>query len=79
MVAFFVGRWTVQPAVCAQPHADHPLLDDAKIVAEHVDGQFPGTSGEYRRAQGLRMLMNRHPEARERDCALALELAVYHP
>lgn len=33
-------------------------------------------SGEYKRAQALRMLLNQHPEARERDCALAIEVAL---
>lgn len=74
-IGFVIGRLTVRG--CTRSHVpDIDILTDARKVVAHVGAQFPGTSGEYKRAQALRMLLNRNPEARERDCAFAIELAV---
>lgn len=50
------------------------VLESARIFVAQANPL--GGSGEYRRNQALRALMNRHPEARERDLCLAIELAV---
>lgn len=77
VLAFFLGRWSVKPIQCPRGHLPvTPLREEARAVVGHVEDLFPGTSGEYRRAQALRMMMNRNPAARERECALAIELAV---
>ena len=56
--------------------ASAELAASARMFVEHVQRGFAGQSGEFRRSQALRALMNRHPEATERDCALVIELAV---
>ena len=53
-----------------------PLVDDAKFTVKHVEDKFPDESGEFKRAQALRMLMNRNPEATEKDLAFSIELAL---
>jgi hypothetical protein len=58
----------------AAPAISDELMQSAKLITAQVE--MMGGSGEYRRAQALRALMNRHPEARERECALAIELAL---
>lgn len=50
------------------------LSASAKEILEQTS-KMDG-SGEFKRAQALRALINRHPEMRERDCALAIELAL---
>lgn len=50
------------------------LVKSAKTIMSQT-ALMPG-SGEFKRAQALRALMNRHPEARERECALTIELVV---
>lgn len=83
-IGFAIGRLThrqVAPPLpqvgpCVHDLPDEMLLAEADFVVQHVDAQFPATSGEYRRAQAMRMLLNRNPTARERDCALAIELSV---
>ena len=51
-----------------------------KLAKEFVDqlndDRFKGTSGEYKRSQVLRMLMNHFPDSRERDLAWAIENAI---
>ena len=58
----------------AVPMIGAQLMESAKMIIGQT-GAMEG-SGEFKRAQALRALMNRHPEARERECALAIELAV---
>jgi len=55
------------------------LLVSARMFVEHIEKGFAGQSGEFKRAQALRALLNRHPEAKECDAALAIELAVRAP
>lgn len=72
---FALGR--LMAPTCRRTHVqDGSTLQEARTVVTHVQDKFPGTSGEYRRAQALRMLLNRNPEMRERDAALSIELAV---
>lgn len=77
---FVLGRLTARTTistVCTRTHVQEShLLMEARTVVAHIQAQFPTTSGEYRRAQALRVMLNRNPEARERDAALAIELAV---
>ena len=50
------------------------LLESARLMASQAE-KIPG-GGEYRRREVLRSLMNRHPTARVKDMALAIELAI---
>ena len=52
------------------------LVASARMFVAHVEEHFRGQSGEFKRAQVLRGLLNRHPGAKERDCALAIEVGV---
>lgn len=52
------------------------LKDPAFFVVKQVENKFKAESGEFKRSQAMRMLMNIQPEAIERDIALAIELAV---
>lgn len=45
-------------------------------VVREVEAKFPNESGEFKRAQALRSVMQIHPEAPERDIAYAIEIAV---
>ncbi len=51
------------------------LFKHAEFAVKQVEEKFPHTSGEFKRAQALRMLLN-ITNAAERDCALTLEMAV---
>lgn len=52
-----------------------PFVEVAKFVVNQVEGKFLGTSGEFKRAQALRMMLN-ITGAPERACAKAIEEAV---
>ena len=70
-----LGGW--RPAPAARVQAPAPaLLENARFFVAHVDEKFPRESGEFKRGQALRVLLNKHPEARERDCAWAIEHAI---
>jgi hypothetical protein len=68
-----LGGW-VPPRL--EDLASAELASSARMFVEHVQQGFAGQSGEFKRSQCLRALLNRHPEATERDCALSIELAV---
>ena len=75
MVAFGLwlarlGGWHPVPLV------SDDLMASARMFVAHVQEQFEEQSGEFKRSQCLRALLNRHPGATERDAALAIELAV---
>ena len=54
------------------------LIPEAEAVVVEVE-QMPGLlSGEYRFSVALGKLWKRHPEASKRDCALAIEIAIYN-
>jgi len=55
------------------PPAD--LLEAAIRITAQL-ARRPGASGEFKRHEALRALLNMFPDARERDCALAIELAI---
>lgn len=46
-----------------------------RLVSEH-QAQMPAASGEAKRHQVLARLKKAAPDARERECAMAIELAV---
>lgn len=58
----------------ALPYLSPEIKTSAKELIAQMDNAVG--SGEFKRAQVLRALLNRHPELRERDCALAIELAL---
>lgn len=49
-----------------------PVVLAARMAVAQVEQKFKGTSGEFRRAQALRMILN-ITNCRERDAALAIE------
>ena len=51
------------------------IIDSAKLISEQAEA-MKGVSGEYKRREVLRSLMNRHPDANERDLNLAIELVL---
>ena len=64
--------WVLQP----EDLVPAEVLASARLLVAQVPQQFGGQSGEFKRAQVFRALMNRHPDARHADCGLAIELAV---
>ena len=71
-----LGGWTLPfPEPCRRLHATSPYLDTARLIHAEVERQQMH-NGEQKRHAALRAMLNRHPEARERDLALAIELAV---
>lgn len=52
------------------------ILVSARMLVAHVEKNFAGHSGEFKRSQVLRALMNRHPGVAERDLSLHIEAAV---
>ena len=61
--------WNYQ--VISIPRKD--ISDLAKEFCEQVQEKFPDTSGEFKRSQVLRMLLNRFPQDKESQLALAIE------
>lgn len=62
---------------CLRPHLpDDPQLALAKAITAEMNVRFAGVSGDYKRREALRMLLNIHPHARERDLNLLIELAL---
>lgn len=55
------------------------VLDrSAEYCVKEVAIKFPkGESGEFRKNQALRMMMNLYPKEKERDLSLAIERAVH--
>ena len=78
-----VGLWLARLGGWAPPTftemVSSELLASARMFIPHVRARFRGESGEFKRAQVLRGLLNRHPGALERDCALAIEIALRVP
>lgn len=52
------------------------LEELAVNFCKQANEQFPDTSGEFKRATVLRMLMNVFPNEKERDLAWAIENAI---
>lgn len=62
---------------CALPHLPgDPLLESARALVADVDTRFAGTSGDFKRREALRVLMNQQPTAPTRDLSLLIELAL---
>ena len=73
-----LGGWE-PPAPVPFGHSETLGLDPALIASTHLMTEQTGKmggSGEYRRREALRALMNRHPEAKERDIAFAIEAVI---
>lgn len=51
----------------------HEVMASAKAITRDLDNATG--SGEYKRARALGALMNLHPEAKESELALAIEVA----
>lgn len=52
------------------------MVEVAKSIVANVEARFPHESGLYKQREALRVLMNVHPQARTRDLALLIELAL---
>jgi hypothetical protein len=52
------------------------LFEHTQFAVEHVAKKFPNTSGELKRAQAFRVLLNLEPEVSHRDLGLAIELCL---
>lgn len=52
------------------------VFEHAEFAVQHVAKKFPGTSGDLKRAQAYRVLMNLEPEVSHRDLGLAIELCL---
>lgn len=67
------------PHECVRPHADIPsgLLASASMLIDQVETNFPSTSGELKRREVIRALMNRHPDLKPRALSMALEVAFH--
>jgi len=59
----------------AVPYIPADVIESARMFVSQADN-MPAPSGEFKRAQVLRALMNRHPDTRESTCALAIELVL---
>lgn len=68
----YLLRWFYIDLVAV--HIPPGLAASAKVILAQTE--IMSGSGEFKRAQALRALMNRHPEVRERDCALIIELVL---
>lgn len=69
-----LGGW-VEP-VCEKSHLPSPeLLNHAKMVVAEVETKFGEASGEYKRREALRVLLNQFNEP-TRDLNLLIELAL---
>lgn len=82
-----LGGWKAQAltpipikSVCQGYHLDisDELLDTAKLLVAQVEDKFQGVSGEFKRAQALRALLNNHTKFSERQCSQAIEVAIDH-
>lgn len=60
----------------AVPGMTAELVDSARELCAQVQERNRGESGEYKRGQVLRSLINRHPEAKESALAMAIEVAI---
>jgi hypothetical protein len=71
---FKLGVWCLRKAgkkFILEP--DTELVGSACEIVKQMEGKG---NGEWKRAQVLRALINRHPSEKQRDIALAIEYAV---
>lgn len=71
LVAKWLLRLTGSQAVVLPIRTE--VLTTAKEITQALDNAVG--SGEYKRAQALGAMMNRHPDAKESELALAIEVA----
>ncbi len=60
----------------AVPGLNDELIDSARQLCHQLNEKQPDTSGEYKRSEVLRGLMNRHPGIRTGLLALSIEVAL---
>lgn len=72
LAVWLLARNKMQSVVL--PMLSDGLKESTKMILEQTS-KMDG-SGEYKRAQALRALMNRHPEESERNCALSIEVSL---
>ena len=56
------------------PEMSDGLVESAKQITSELSSS--PASGEWKRAQALRVLLNRHPEEKESNCSRAIELVL---
>jgi hypothetical protein len=62
---------------CELPHLPtDPLLDAARALVTDLEARFPETSGDFKRREAMRVLLNTQPTATARDLSLLIELAL---
>ena len=74
-----VYKVTLEPVVIYEEKdygLDPGLMKITEGMVEQVENKFGTQSGEFKRHQVLRAVMNSIPNASERDIAFAIELAV---
>lgn len=55
----------------------HPeILESARLMTQQVEERFQGVSGEFKRREALRAMLNRHPDRPVRELALAIEMGL---
>lgn len=59
---------------CVVPTIADDIFASARMFCGQVNGQ--ATTGEHKRSQVLRALLNRHPGIKESTAALAIELVL---
>lgn len=64
--------------VLTLPNSMQALVVDAESVVTEVEQMRGLLSGEYRFSVALGKLWKRHPESTKRECALAIEIAIYN-
>lgn len=55
---------------------DSAVQDSVSELVAQVEEKFKGESGEFKRAQVMRAVMNQLPKASERDIAFAIEVEI---
>lgn len=71
------GGW--EPPVCPRDHPTEvtsPVLATARSVTHEVEQRFSEASGEFKRREALRVLLNHFPNRPVRELALAIELGL---
>jgi hypothetical protein len=74
--ALFIFRHYLYRAFMIPPEME-PIIADAIVEADKWNRTTsPGTSGEFKRHQCYGYLLKKYPKARNRDVAIAIELAI---
>lgn len=71
-----LGGWRAD--ACPRPHVPAVPFDGIVGIVKDVEVTFSDHGSEAKRHQALALCKKRYPEARERDLAFGIELAVRH-